>query len=69
MAVLEMIETIKDTSTNVQHNWNPSARKDLQEMKQAGLAVKIKMQKLGFDMRDLPPYNEGDEKDYLTKQS
>ena len=38
-------------------------------MKQAGLALKTKMQKLGFDMRDLPSVEPGEEKDYLTKES
>ena len=69
IAVLALMEDLKSTSQNTQHNWNPSARKDLNEMKQAGLALKIKMTKLGFDMRDFPPYEDGEEKNYLTKES
>lgn len=69
MAVLNMLEDIINSSKNPQHNWTPSVRKDLKDMISAGTALRIKMEKLGFDMRDLLPYNDGDEKDFLTKQS
>jgi len=63
------IEDIQDSSKNVQLNWTPEVRKDLKGMISAGTSLKIKMQKLGFDMRDLPPFAPGEEKDYLTKES
>lgn len=69
MAVLSMIETLEETSKDQHTNWNPETRKQLKEMTTAGVSLKIKLQKLGFDMRELPPYLEGDEKDFLTKQS
>ena len=69
MAVLSMIEQLEDTSKNQLINWNPEARKDLKDMVGAGNSLKIKLQKLGFDMRELPPYLEGDENDFLTKHS
>lgn len=69
MAVVAMIEQLQNTATNNLINWNPASRKDLKEMLSAGSSLKIKLQKLGFDMRELPPYIDGEEKDFLTKQS
>jgi hypothetical protein len=69
MAVLSMIEQLQDTSKNPLINWNPESRKDLKDMITAGTSLRIKMEKLGFDMRDLPPYLDGDENEFLTKQS
>lgn len=69
MAVLATLEDIIDTSKNVQLNFTPEVRKDLKEMIAAGTALRIKMNKLGFDMRDLPKVEPGEEKDYLTKES
>jgi hypothetical protein len=69
MAVVALIEQLHATSTNPNLNWNPEVRKDLKEMREAGNSLRIKLEKLGFDMRDLPPYIDGEEKDYLTKES
>jgi hypothetical protein len=69
MAVVAMVERLQESSKNTLINWNPEARKDLKEMIAAGSSLRLKMQKLGFDMRELPPYLPGDENDFLTKQS
>lgn len=69
MAVLAIIDDLQDTSKNVQHNWTPEVRKDLKEMLAAGATLKIKMAKLGFDMRPFEPLKPGEERDYLTKES
>lgn len=69
MSVVAMIEKLRDTSQNQTINWNPETRKDLKDMLQAGESIRIKLKKLGFDMRDLPPYIDGDENEFLTKQS
>lgn len=69
MAVLSLIEQLEETNKNPWINWNPQTRKDLRDMISYGNALKIKLQKLGFDMRNLPPYLEGDENEFLTKQS
>lgn len=69
MAVVSLIEQLKDTSTDQLVNWNPESRKDFKNMIEAGNNLKIKLNKLGFDLRDLPPYKEGDEKQFLTKES
>ena len=69
MAVLSMIEQLENTSKNQLINWNPEARKDLKDMTAAGASLRIKMKNLGFDMREMPPYMDGDENEFLTKQS
>lgn len=69
MAVVSMIEQIDATSKNQLINWNPEARKDIKDMIAAGSSLKIKLSRLGFDMRELPPYLDGDETEFLTQQS
>lgn len=69
MAVLRMLEDLQDAAKNQLINWNPEARKDLKDMIESGNDLKIKMKKIGFDMRDLPPFIAGDEDKFLTKES
>jgi len=69
MAVVAKIEELEDTSKNQSINWNPETRKLLKEMLEAGKAVRIKLAKLGFNVSDLPPFIDGDENDFLTKES
>lgn len=69
LAVVDMIEQLQNMSQNPTINWNPEARKDLKNMMAAGNSLRTKLKKLGFDMRELPPYTEGDEKEFLTKES
>lgn len=69
MAVVAMIEQLTATSQNDKINWNPEARRDIKDMLAAGKALRIKMAKLGLDTRDLPPYIDGEESDFLTKPS
>lgn len=69
LAVLAMLEDMELTTKNTKINWNPEARKDLKDIIAAGKSLRIKLSNLGFDMRDLPPYFEGDEDEFLTKKS
>lgn len=69
MAVLAMLEDLSDSSKDEKINWNPSARKTIKEMIAAGQSLKSKLQNLGIDMAPLPPYLDGDEKEFLTKES
>ena len=69
MAVLRMLDDVKRSSQNVKYNWNPEARKYLKEMIESGSTLKIKMGKMGFDMRELPDVLPGEEQDYLTQES
>lgn len=69
MAVLAMLEDIEASATNVNLPWTPEVRKDFKDMIAAGKGLKIKMAKLGFDMRPLPPFIEGEQRNYFTKPS
>lgn len=69
MAVVSRIEELHNTSQNQIINWNPEARKLLKEMIEAGKSLKIKMEKIGIDMRPLPPFEEGNQDEFITKQS
>lgn len=69
MAVVALIEQLTDSSQNVNINWNPETRKDMKDMLASGKALRVKLEKLGFDTRDLPPYIDGEEEDFLTKPS
>ncbi len=69
MAVVAKIEELHISSQNQLINWNPEARKMLKEMIEAGKTLKIKMEKIGIDMRPLPPFEDGDQDEFITKQS
>jgi hypothetical protein len=69
MAVISMFEQLKEVAGNPQMNWEPSARKDLKDMMAAGNSLRLKLGKLGFDVRDLPPFEEGDWNTFFTKPS
>lgn len=69
LAVVNMLDQLEESSKNQFINWNPDARGYLKDMLSAGNGLKIKLGRLGFDMRDLPPFIDGDEEDFLTKQS
>ncbi|MBS1915680.1 MAG: hypothetical protein JST87_05345 [Bacteroidetes bacterium] len=69
LAVIDCLEMIRESSKNQTYNWTPETRKMQKEMISAGESLRIKLMKLGFDMRDLPPFIEGDQDEFLTKQS
>lgn len=69
LAVLSKLEDLDKSQRNPKLNWNPETRKLLKVMVDAGTALKVKMQKLGCDMRDIPEFEEGDEDEFLTKES
>lgn len=69
MAVVSLIEQVRESNKNQRINWNPEAIKMFKEMTKAGASLKIKLEKLGFEMSELPPFIDGDEKEFLTKES
>jgi hypothetical protein len=69
MAVVALVEDLQATSRNQLIPWTPESRKTLKDMLDAGTTLRTKLTKLGFDMRPLPPFLHGDEKDFLTKES
>jgi hypothetical protein len=69
MSVVTMLENLMDSAIDPELNWTPETRKLLKEMIHAGTNLKIKLSGQGFDMRPLPPFENGDETEFLTKQS
>ena len=69
MAVMSMIDNLERQAKEQNLNWTPAARSTFREMLTAAAGLKVKMEKMGFDMRELPPFEEGDEQEYFTKQS
>lgn len=69
MAAGRVLEELVASANDETIPWNPETRKQFKEMIAAGQSLKTKLSKLGFDIEDVPPYNEGDEKDFLTKES
>jgi len=69
LAVVTLITEIEAGSKNATINWNPESRKRFKEMLAAGAGLRIKLRNLGFDMDDLPDVKDGEESDYLTKES
>lgn len=69
MAVISTYELVEENTKNVQMNWSPESRRDMNEMLQAAKSLIKKLKKLGFDMRELPPYLESDNDEFFTKES
>ncbi|HUS02937.1 MAG TPA: hypothetical protein VMY77_14465 [Chitinophagaceae bacterium] len=69
LCVVSMLEHIRGSLKDEKLNWTPASRKDMKDIIAAGDSLRIKLKKLGFDMRDLPGLEPGEEKDYFTKES
>lgn len=69
IAVVSMLEQLNDSASDVAINWSPESRKNLKDMLASGKTLRIKLERLGFDLSSLPPLVDGEEKDYFTKES
>lgn len=69
LTVVGRLETLEKAAVNPRYNLNPEGRKIVKEMLMAGRALRSKLEKLGFDMSDMPPFEDGDEDEFLTKES
>lgn len=69
LSVVSLLDQLKESARNPEIPFNPEARKDLKQMIEAGTSLQIKLKKLGFNVDDLPPYMDGDETEFLTKES
>lgn len=69
MAVASSLDSIQTIMKNPAIPWTPESRKTLKEMDEAGQQLKRKLVKLGFDVRPLPDLEDGEELDYITKES
>lgn len=64
-SVMETLNEAKDPSIP----WTPEARKDQADMASAAKSAASKLERFAGAKCSLPPYNPGDENEFLTKQS
>lgn len=69
MALSGLIEDLTAVSTNPEYPFTPEARKDQKSMLDAAKSAHAKLAATsGLEVK-LDPYMEGDEEEFLTKQS
>lgn len=69
MALQTTIEDLQATSKDPKIPFTPEARKDMKDMLSTALSAAQKMEKATGHALRLDPYQEGDEQEFLTKQS
>ena len=60
---------IEDFNATKLHPWSPEARRTQAEIMRATRSAAAKLEKFAHVKCDLPPYNEGDENEFFTKES
>lgn len=71
MGIERIVEDLEAVSKNPNYPFTPEARKDMNDMLAAAYSSKKKLEKVankGVAFK-IEQYEEGDEKDFLTKQS
>lgn len=66
MGVALILDDIEETKLKP---WNPEARKLVAEIKEAAEGCKRKIERFGNVKCELPPYHDGDEDEFTTKES
>ncbi len=69
MALSMMIEDLEAVGSNQNFPFTPEARKDQKEILSCAKSALQKIAKAQGELIQLDPYQEGDEKEFLTKQS
>lgn len=69
MAVAAMLEDMEVSLQNPNLNWTPEARKIQKEIYTAGIELRTKLLKIGIPCEPLDPFVDGDEEEFLTKES
>lgn len=69
MSLVGMIEDIEEGSKNQNFPFTPKARKDMRDILKTAKSALAKIILASGKAVRLDPYKEGDEKDFLTKQS
>lgn len=71
MGLARIMEDMNAMKSNGYENtpWTPEARKIQHSIMKACQSAATKLEKFANYKCELPPYNEGDEDDFLTKQS
>lgn len=60
---------MQDYEATKQLPWDPAARKTQADIMKATRSAAAKLEKFAGVKSDLPPYNEGDENEFFTKES
>ena len=69
---LGLARILEDTTVNANNlkiPWNPEARQAMKEIREAAGSAAKKIEKYTGIAATLPEYNEGDEYEFLTKES
>jgi hypothetical protein len=69
MALAMMIEDLEATSKDISYPFTPQARKELKDMLLNSKSAKAKIDLASGHECVIQPYVEGDEKEFLTKES
>jgi hypothetical protein len=69
MALSSIIEDLEVVSKDPQLPFTPEARKDQRDMIQNAKSALDKIALASGELIKLDPYNEGDEREFLTKES
>lgn len=70
--IMAVSGTVEDLETNLNDPklpWTPESRRDMKQMIAAGKSAMRKLSLITGIKEGLPPYVEGEEKDYFTKPS
>jgi hypothetical protein len=68
-ALMNTIDELQRASKTELLNWRPEAREHLKEMIETGEGLVKKLKAIGVDMSELPEYQQGDEKQFMTGPS
>ena len=69
IAVLAILDDLRESDSNQYVNWTPEARKYHRDMMKVGGQIVLKLRAIGIDMSNLPDFKPGDESEFLTKES
>jgi hypothetical protein len=69
IALTGIIEDLESSLKNTDFNFNPAARKDMKDLLATSKSALEKFRNTSGFTATLEPYKEGDENEFLTKQS
>lgn len=69
MGLAEVIESITETMKNPAIPFNPEARKSMKQILTVALSASKKIEAISGVSAEMEPYKEGDENEFLTKES
>jgi hypothetical protein len=69
MALESTIEDLQVTMKNPKLPFTPEARRDMEDMLKTGRTALVKIRAASGNIVRLDPFKEGDEKEFMTKES